>query len=718
MSALVEALLLTEPAPGLGPGIYAARAQDPAYGFLEALVEEGLASYLGEKHEPDGSKYIAVAVPGEPGAPTGDLVPNGSIRIGREFFTTALRDYHDWQEKWWREAVQNAVDAGARNVQCRVEEVPEGFSVSCADDGRGMDEDTLLNKFLVLGGTTKTVGDTRGGFGKAKELLVLPWLAWSVHTRDRKVVGVGIDYTVEPAPYREGTEVRVVMPPDQTTHASAAIAFLEKCNLPGIAFTVDGNPQKARLSPREELRSFGDGKATLYYDKKSSLSGLLVRTMGLFMFEMYVSSAVRGVLVVELHGPSIELLTANRDGFRDYALKRSIEEFVSELAADVTSALKKKKGLVREKFEGTGKFVGATERELRAEILNHVEELQPAAKTKRGLVLSGDQREIITTIVHRMSGGEGSELQPDEVQGKLNMRVSGELAAAMLDATVLPGPTAVEAAVKQLAWEPDFYLINETEDFHVPKMFYPDGMTPGIRKLARTWAELCRFVLIQLGCSLPFGVGFIFETGAMATYMKDEAGDHWLLLNPFRNPRDIGSVKPSKESLYGIVSENDVNEIYASAIHEATHMADGISYHDESFASALTRNVAKTANKDRQVKAIVKSIRARVASRPETRSSSKSKKETVLPPLRDEWTESRRRQTATAYGSDFGTQYVSFKEHAESVWDYDSDLDRLIRRSREETEISRDIYMEIRDAATGRAIWRSPNFPDSAYAAN
>lgn len=695
---LVDPLLVDEE---LAPGVYTARAQDPAYGGLEARVDEGRAVYLGERHDPDGTKYIAVEVPGAVG-----LTPNmgGAIRIGREFFTTALRDYHDWQEKWWREAIQNSVDAGATQIDCRVESVPEGFAVSVTDNGRGMDEDVLINKFLVLGGTTKTQGDTRGGFGKAKELLVLPWLAWSIHTRDRKVVGAGLDYQSDPATYRHGTEIRVVMPADQTTHESAAIAFISKCNLPGTRFTVNGQKYKADLEPGEELRSF-EGKATLYYDKKGKVHGLYVRTMGLYMFEMWVSDSVKGTLVVELTGSSVELLTANRDGIRDYELKRGIERYVNELAADVSSALKKKQGLIRERFEGTGKFTGASERDLRSAMLNHLEELQPAEQTKRGLVLSDGQRSVLTEIVQQIGAGEGSASVPEEEEGKLNMRVNGEMATAMLDATVMPGPTAVEAAIKQLAWEPDFYLINEVEGFRVPRLFYPDGMTPGVKKLVRAWAEMCRFVLIQLGCATPYGVGLIFDRQTGAAYQggganRDEKGEHWLLLNPFRVTGQIGIEKPSKESLFSVTDENDVNWLYAAAVHECTHMADGITYHDESFSSAFTRNVAKCAGKDKQVRAIIKAIRARgpraegTASKP--RSSEKAR---ALPPLADVEKEASRVRRSRASG----TQYSTFYSNGDYRDRGSDDLAEL------QAYASGYGSMEVRDQK-GRVVWRTPGF--------
>ena len=700
MSAKVDATLITEPTGGLAPGIYTARAQDPAYGWLEAMVVEERAEYLGERHDSDGTKFIAVAIPETTGSPTA-LTPNVAVTMtmGAEYFTTFLKEYKDWREKWWREAIQNSVDAGATQIDCRVEAVPEGFAVSVTDNGRGMDEDTIINKFLHFGGTTKTRGDTRGGFGKAKELLVLPWLAWSLHTRDRMVTGVGIQTDVAVAPYRNGTEIRVIMPPDETTHESCAMAYIQKCELPDVRFTVNGERFKANLRTGEELRDFV-GKAKLYYDKKGKMPGLYVRTMGLFMFQKsQLSESVKGTLIVELTGSSVDLLTANRDGFRDDSLDWAINDFVNELAADVSSALEKKKGLIREKFLGTGKFRGATEQEFQATMLNHLEELQPAEQTKRGLTLSLDQVTVIRTIVHRIGAGEGSERVPDEEPGKLNMRVNGDMAAAMLDATVMPGPAAVEAALKQLAWEPDFYLINRVEDFRVPKMFYPQGMTPGVKKLARAWAELCRFVLIQLGCSLPYGVGFIFHEQTAAAYLREETGERWLLLNPFRVPTLIGDQKPSKDALYGLVEENDVNWLYAAAIHECTHMADGVKYHDESFTSAFTRNVGKTANKDRQVKAIIKAIKARGPKAPGA--APRDKKAPAFALLADASLERARVDNAWKGGA----EYVLFTQDNKYPYEHSSSegvLKTLV--------LDNDLGdAEIRKAG-GKVVWRAADF--------
>jgi hypothetical protein len=73
------------------------------------------------------------------------------------------------------------------------------------------------------------------------------------------------------------------------------------------------------------------------------------------MFEKYVGE-VPGFIIAELTAPSIEILTANRDGFRDWQVSHSINQLAERVAKDNLSALKNKQGLIRKKFEGTGKF--------------------------------------------------------------------------------------------------------------------------------------------------------------------------------------------------------------------------------------------------------------------------------------------------------------------------------------------------------------------------
>jgi hypothetical protein len=783
----MSATILVEAIPDdavLPPGIYSAKAEDPAYGGLEAMVDERRARYIGERYEVDGSKWIAVEVLGNGMSP--NVAETLQWGIDENYYSSALKTYQDWEEKWWREAIQNSVDAGASRVDCLVEPVPEGFAVSCTDDGRGMTIE-IMDKFLKLGGTSKGGGGSTGGFGKAKELLVLPWIAWSVHSLGKRMVGQGTTPpTRDDAPFRQGTELRVIMAPDQTTHDSCAMAYIEKCNLPGVRLTVNGKRVRAELEQGEEIRQFAGGKAILYHEKGKAPGRLLVRTGGLFMFEIRIrSEAVKGTLILELKRASTELLTDNRDSFRDWSLKDEVDKFVNSLSADVRSALKKKQGIVREKFNGTGKFRGAPERELRADVLKHLEEIKPAGKTARGPALSDAQQDLIKQIIDARGGGEsgegptppepaharerpafggpsegpggqralfGERRESEEPSGEevverewgravtyvpvapgtpgavpvppeahvgLNLRATGELVTAMLSETVMPGATAVEAAVKQLSWEPDFLLVNTVAGHHVPKMFWPEGMTPSMRKLARFWAELCRFVLIQVGSAEPYGVGFIFDHDLMAAYQKDSrTNEHWLLLNPYRDPsaipRERGK-KPGKEDLYGLTTEDDLHLLYSLAIHEVTHMADGIHYswcdpedegilkemHDEAFASAMTRNVARCAGKDRQVKAILKAVKVRepkpAGAEPRPK---RERKESGMPPLADPDKERRRRETAERRMNRF-VLFIGDDDWPESSAPELDDLKGIAERGYSSSK-------EIRDRDQGgAAVWRS-----------
>jgi len=226
------------------PGLYIVHSGSAAYFPVMAMLEDGYARFRGEVYDERGRVVtIEITHPSTMQMREGE---KRTITIGAQFFITALKDYNDWPIKWWREAVQNSVDGGGKNIALEAKTQEDGtMLVSCDDDGRGMDEDTIVNKFLVLGGTTKTgPSGAAGGFGKAKELLLLPWISWRVHSRDTVVEGAGIDYTVTKGPMRQGTRLDVVMPPDKCTTDAIALGFLQKCDLPGIRFTVNGLPAR------------------------------------------------------------------------------------------------------------------------------------------------------------------------------------------------------------------------------------------------------------------------------------------------------------------------------------------------------------------------------------------------------------------------------------------------------------------------------------------
>jgi len=601
-----EAVLLTTRADvaSAAPGpLYAASSDSAAYYPAAALLESGSAQLLGEAWDERGKVVVLRLLrPGGAAAAEvarADPAARRTITIGAEFFVTALKDYRDWPIKWWREAVQNAVDAGARHVILGSRTSPDGtVTVYCDDDGGGMDEATILDKFLVLGGTTKlAAGGAAGGFGKAKELLLLPWIGWRVQSLSTTVEGAGIDYQVATTSPRRGTRLEVVMPADRCTGAAQALAFVQRCYLPDVEFTVesDGKPSRVRaaLAPGERLQSL-PGKVDLYYvPSKDKQPDLYVRTKGLYMFSRYVGD-VPGFLLAELTGPSVDLLTANRDGFRDWSTQAEVDRFAERIAKDTRSALRGG-NLIRQKFAGTGKFKA---RSRASELLMRVGPTRTGRGGKVELDTSTTDA-LVQAVNDYARGAEQREVGalPDD----------REMVRALLDQK-FRGPDHLEAAIKQLVWEPDFFVVNEDEGYKVDKKFFPATMTPHVLKLAKSWVELVRFVMMQLGSDEKFGVGWIFsgETAAAALRDEDKEGspEQWVLLNPFR---DLGK----RGEIWHPTQGPDLKWLYAAAIHECTHVADGISYHDESFAAALTRNVARCADGYRKIRQIVEGIRMR-----------------------------------------------------------------------------------------------------------
>jgi hypothetical protein len=578
------------------PGIYIVVSGSAAFFPAIALATANDARIVGESYDDEGNKVVTLHVVTAPSKRAMDNFgaaddQRRTITIGREFFLTALKDYHDWPIKWWREAIQNSVDAGARHIIIEERENEDStHTVVVDDDGGGMTEDVLINKFLVLGATTKVAeSGAAGGFGKAKELLLLPWISWRVHTRDTVVDGAGIDYTVSKAEYKPGTRLEVIMPADKYTKAYQAIAFIEKCDLPDVHFLVNGNRQKANLRGKDIVDSV-TGKIDVYFTPgKGKQPYLFVRTKGLFMFEQYVGE-IPGYIVAELTAPSIDILTANRDGFRDYSVKNALDRLGMRIAKDNMSALRSKAGLIRQKFEGSGKFRA---KKLAAGLL---EQIGPTQDFKK--LSEADSQQLVEVI-------DGYR-ERDTEAGRATQLPSSVTTEVLLDQK-FTGPSHIEAALKQLVWEPDFFIINEIEGFRVPKKFFPATMTPRVLKLAKTWVELVRYVFMQLGSEQHFGVGWIFSetTAAACVTEANSNGDteHWIMLNPFTNMRDGGIWHPTTDA--------DLKWLYAAAVHESTHAVDGLSYHDESFAAALTMNIARTADGYRKIRAIVGGIKMR-----------------------------------------------------------------------------------------------------------
>lgn len=575
-------------------GVCIVRSGTEAYFPAMGFIERGDATFIGERYL-DGRRVVALDIEEGRFRKNGPDDTQHSITIGREFLSAALKEYSNWNYdgKWWREAVQNSVDAGARNIKLDVIRQDDGtYRVSCDDDGSGMDRETLITKFLALGGTTKTAASgAAGGFGIAKSLLILPWISWSMHSRDTLVEGSGLEYRPRTVAERKGTRLEVVMPADKFTDHWQASTFLRKCYLPKVKFLVNGEIIKAGLHGGHSVGDVEGAEVYFIPNKRKTDANecvMFIRSRGLYMFSKYVGD-VAGNIVAEITAPSIDVLTSNRDGFRaDYGsigqkIRDALDQLGTKIAKDSISALKSKKGLIRQKFKGAGKFKAHS---LAADLLTAV----------------GPK----TTTINVAQVAEAMQTLEPRSPGTIVQIPTPALTHVLLDQK-FKGPNHIEAVIKQLVWQPDFYLVNEIEGYKVPAKFFPETMTPVVVKLARVWVELVRYVFMQLNSDVAFGVGFCFSDSMAAcalTEKNEDTGERerWVMLNPHKDMDNHTTLwKPNDTA--------DLKWLYASAIHEATHIIDGISAHDESFSSAMTRNMALCADGFLKIKKIVASIK-------------------------------------------------------------------------------------------------------------
>ena len=611
-----------------------------AYGVLKALAWHPNVKISEELFFGDGASIVAII--GDDVAPRRNPEQMG---FDPAYWANKLDAYPRWETAWWREVVQNARDAGATRIdlECRLESYTsqdgakvEAVRCTCRDNGKGMDADTLRKAFLTFGGSQKESGSV-GGFGDAKELIIIPWLGYQIRTR--RLVAHGEHNVFDIAEGREdvsGVEVTAWMPKEKATTEVYAKAFIERCNLPGITFTVNGSRVRADLAGGEEAdvqpitRHGGTrvGELKIFHNSRSRRRGVLIRSNGLFMFEKYVPEGqYKGIIYIELSGSARDLFDQKRVQFSYRTdVQELVDKFIADLTVDQTALTRRNKGKERKYHGGSGEL--KVQAGFAAEIAARMSMSAPVPEMKswKGGAVSFDDK-AVDAIEQVLAEREEKREVTEEPrpQGEYVPAVRSAV-RVMLEETKFVGADHATNALRLMAWEPVFLLVNEVDFFTVPTKARPEGMSPTYKTLLTLWSEVCRFVLMRLGWTEPFGVGFIFSwdkdkgTTALAAYTMEES-THFLLINPFKlkvvnterdhSTGDIVSMKYENEERWKIADDETLKMICAAAVHEATHMVNGISAHNESFAAALTENMGALID----MLPVAKKIRGAVTSR-------------------------------------------------------------------------------------------------------
>src|SRR5471030_1812042 len=119
------------------------------------------------------------------------------VQVPHSYFQKAKTEYADWRWAMIREFIQNAYDAQAATIDFRLTTNDAGrIELHVDDDGVGMDQDTLENVLLCMGGSRKPAGAI-GGFGYAKAILFFAHHGYTIGTRGLRVEGSGGEYRLQ-----------------------------------------------------------------------------------------------------------------------------------------------------------------------------------------------------------------------------------------------------------------------------------------------------------------------------------------------------------------------------------------------------------------------------------------------------------------------------------------------------------------------------------------
>lgn len=527
--------------------------------------------------------------------------PNPYVQTPAEFYLKIPDGYNEWPIKWWREVIQNAVDAKATDIYLNCCENDDGtWTASCEDNGRGMDERTLIDKFFAMGATTKGGEETIGGFGIAKGLIAFAWRKWEIHTRDLLVEG-RINYYDMPrkTAMRVGTRVTAVMEPtwDRHTTPEAAMELLQRSSVSKTKFYINGRQFAQRLREGRPIKNKWGSEASLNlgpvsipinYNQSVKSGEVYVRSNGLYMFTQHnLWNSELGTVTIEIPGKySRQVLADNRDSFRDRYVGQELNALAKEIAVEGEAALKHKSRLVDKAWNIGGLMDVADEQSATASVVGGMTPREPLKPGISMTISIEEAEEVIkrTAFVVEQEMERARLLAERRDVVEKRFPVTAEVMTAIFSAPI-PGRPTQETTAQQLIWTPAYRLMNNKEGYTVSKHFYPETMSPPVELLLKTWAEACRWVFIQLGYPGRYGVGFVFEDEVGACYAPDAERVKWLLLRPLAEGFE-------DKKLLSKSNREHLKWIYSSAIHEATHMANNISSHDRAFSYATSRNVA------------------------------------------------------------------------------------------------------------------------------
>jgi hypothetical protein len=476
------------------------------------------------------------------------------IGINPDFFRRALKDYSQWQWAWVRELCQNSIDCGASVIRFDIKQEGDGVVAVCSNDGPPMSREVLLDKFLNLGGTTKTFDGQVGGFGLAKVVICFAHDRYRIETGDLTVSGSGGSYEItDSTQHFAGTKTTVLMSDtgaDEIEHQ--VFLFASFLQFKG-QIILNGFPLNCNLKKGSPRRQFPFGRV---FTNNTHPGKMIIRIGGIPMFYDYIDA--EKCIVVELEGRSDQLLTSNRDAL-NHPHNRTLSSFVRELTVDKASALRDRSQTEIEEYYGS-KII-------------HIGSKKQADSQPEQILAAGPLVSI------------ASESEPDAV----NKRPSLILDVLAAHRTVAEPPKASWKVPSPIKTN---FLTKNTTGLKIPQCYLPPNGSANrwssySDTLARCWGNVLFELHKQFDICVPFSVGFIFDADTLAQY--SECGNHGTVyyIAPAVLKKQDDSNSRSFKKAWSFDAKGK-GAIIATAAHELVH-GMGHRYHDETFASVYTQ---------------------------------------------------------------------------------------------------------------------------------
>lgn len=205
------------------------------------------------------------------------------------------------------ELIQNALDA--KSTRININYNPESHTLICEDNGVGMNKETLLKGQLTFAGTVKE-GNSVGGYGASKKIVLFSSRGYQIHTRDLKAVGINVNFRLyENQKARQGTKIKIrLFAPEVQKDFRDQLKFIVDRSFFACEIYFNGELFKTKFRMPESATETGAIFPCEFENR------IIVRLGGLFSFDTHTNSS-KGY-IYEVVGKSKDAFTQNREGFQ------------------------------------------------------------------------------------------------------------------------------------------------------------------------------------------------------------------------------------------------------------------------------------------------------------------------------------------------------------------------------------------------------------------